>query len=150
MFITAFSDPGIIPRVDNLANDRDLEMIPIDRSKEKKDGFTLADSSGLTMNYKVCDTCGIYKDKDRKHCRVCDNCVSGFDHHCNNIFFIYTLFFTIWNLDYIPLDLRSNKSQSMKKVNIDWQKNPLIIETFDFNKQSCFLPKVCHFGDSNL
>ncbi|CAD8138087.1 unnamed protein product [Paramecium octaurelia] len=32
--------------------------------------------------FKFCDTCKIYKTSTTAHCRRCDNCVQGFDHHC--------------------------------------------------------------------
>ncbi|KAL4472986.1 hypothetical protein ABPG72_020680 [Tetrahymena utriculariae] len=82
MFKTAFQDPGIVPKADNLTKDQQIQEIPIDRTHQKRLGFLLIDQNGQKMNYKICDTCGIYKDNNRKHCRQCDNCVNGFDHHC--------------------------------------------------------------------
>ncbi|KAL4441996.1 hypothetical protein ABPG74_003747 [Tetrahymena malaccensis] len=82
MFKTAFQDPGIVPRANNLVRDQQIEDIPTDRTNQKQLGYLLIDQNGQKMNYRICDTCGIYKDKDRKHCRLCDNCVTGFDHHC--------------------------------------------------------------------
>ena len=30
--------------------------------------------------YNVCHL--LYRSKNAKHCRICDKCVNGFDHHC--------------------------------------------------------------------
>ncbi|GMI13250.1 hypothetical protein TrVE_jg12571 [Triparma verrucosa] len=63
LFVTATSDPGIIPRksASQLVESMPLEM------KEK-------------MNY--CPTCHIVKPLRTKHCRQSDCCIRRFDHHC--------------------------------------------------------------------
>ncbi|CAD8055327.1 unnamed protein product [Paramecium sonneborni] len=72
---------------------------------------------------KFCDSCKIYKTQTTVHCRKCDNCVQGFDHHCvwlgqcigqrnYRYFYIFililtimlTLFFVVQILHMINLD----------------------------------------------
>ncbi|ETO16854.1 zinc finger protein DHHC domain containing protein [Reticulomyxa filosa] len=59
----AWMDPGYIPR----------SNLPIPHSQED---MTRSDGS------RFCDTCCIWRPPRAKHCRFCDACVMGFDHHC--------------------------------------------------------------------
>jgi palmitoyltransferase ZDHHC9/14/18 len=63
LFLTAFTEPGIIPR----------------RPPSK-----LFESLSQDIRDKVqyCHTCRIIRPPRAKHCRYCDNCVEVFDHHC--------------------------------------------------------------------
>jgi hypothetical protein len=40
-------------------------------------------SSDIVRNMDYCQICNIIRYSRTKHCRYCDACVSGFDHHCN-------------------------------------------------------------------
>lgn len=79
--ITAFSDPGIIPR---LLED---ESEAVDDNPWKK-GRVLSpqtrniDIKGVSVQTKWCRTCQIHRPPRAIHCGVCDNCVDRFDHHC--------------------------------------------------------------------
>lgn len=66
--ITAFSDPGIIPRKEIF---KLMGYVP--------DIFTI---EGTEPKRKFCKTCNIYRPPRSSHCRDCDNCVEMFDHHC--------------------------------------------------------------------
>jgi palmitoyltransferase ZDHHC9/14/18 len=63
LLLTAFTEPGIIPR----------------RPPSK-----LLESLAPDVREKVqyCHTCRIVRPPRAKHCRYCDNCVEVFDHHC--------------------------------------------------------------------
>ncbi|CAL8472070.1 g11612 [Coccomyxa elongata] len=71
LFVTAFMDPGFIPR----DQPDDLEIGERAPTKEYQ-------VNGYTVNTKWCMTCYHYRPPRCSHCAVCDNCVRKFDHHC--------------------------------------------------------------------
>jgi len=71
MFFTAFSDPGIIPKVD--INER----VPVVYDNRK----TVKFREGKVV-LKYCDTCKIWRPPRTIHCSRCNNCVLEFDHCC--------------------------------------------------------------------
>ncbi|KAG9004645.1 Eukaryotic peptide chain release factor GTP-binding subunit [Tulasnella sp. JGI-2019a] len=82
MFMTAFKDPGIIPR------DLDPEPPYPPASSTASLGATpmplprdLRVRSG-SVRVKYCVTCKTYRPPRSSHCKMCDNCVDGCDHHC--------------------------------------------------------------------
>eukprot|EP01125_Pyxidicula_operculata_P019356 TRINITY_DN701_c0_g4_i1.p1 TRINITY_DN701_c0_g4~~TRINITY_DN701_c0_g4_i1.p1 ORF type:complete len:292 (+),score=32.36 TRINITY_DN701_c0_g4_i1:2-877(+) len=73
-FLCAFTDPGIIPRN---ASERDLEEDEDVQTKEQ-----LVVVKGFRVPLQYCRTCQIWRPPRTHHCKICDCCVVGFDHHC--------------------------------------------------------------------
>lgn len=76
LFMTAFTEPGVIPRRQPL-HDKESEAVV----------------DGLKDKLQFCHSCHIVRPPRAKHCRYCDNCVEVFDHHC---MFIFSFFFFFW------------------------------------------------------
>jgi len=84
-FITAYIDPGILPR-----NSKWREMRannPSDenywaRRKRLEPLKKTVQLDGVTLSLNYCDNCKIYRPLRAHHCRECDCCVENFDHHC--------------------------------------------------------------------
>ncbi|CAG8477848.1 9560_t:CDS:2 [Ambispora gerdemannii] len=90
MLRTSWSDPGIIPRnldpsppVEDLEeaehlNNHQHHYFPARSIPLPKD----VKMNGTALILKYCETCKIYRPPRCSHCRQCDNCVEGEDHHC--------------------------------------------------------------------
>ena len=74
--LTAFSNPGIIPR-ESVPNNASLDpaFLRLPRTKD----FQI---NGYRVTTKYCTTCHIYRLPRCSHCAMCDNCVEKFDHYC--------------------------------------------------------------------
>lgn len=70
--LTAFRDPGFIPRS---PPNTDVEYGLYPSTKDYA-------VNGYTVTTKYCATCCHYRPPRCSHCAVCDNCVDKFDHHC--------------------------------------------------------------------
>jgi palmitoyltransferase ZDHHC9/14/18 len=64
VIVTKYQEPGIIPR---------RKLVHITSSMQ-------AEINEKVYNY--CGFCRIMRSKRAKHCRLCDSCIEGFDHHC--------------------------------------------------------------------
>ena len=81
MCVTAWRDPGVIPR--------DLDPDPPCTAGEDGEPLGVEDPlavplprivrvrNGADLKVKWCDTCGTYRPPRCSHCRVCDNCVEN-------------------------------------------------------------------------
>jgi len=72
LIITAYKDPGIIPRQPPVEED------PFRHFKRTMD----VKVNGVKLQRKYCETCNLFRPLRVSHCSVCDNCVEDFDHHC--------------------------------------------------------------------
>ncbi|CAD8060512.1 unnamed protein product [Paramecium sonneborni] len=80
MLLTVFRDPGRIPRINSqFQKYSECYLIP---HKQRFGGEITIINQNQVDELKFCDPCQIYKTRSTAHCRRCDNCVEGFDHHC--------------------------------------------------------------------
>ncbi|KIO32576.1 hypothetical protein M407DRAFT_105583 [Tulasnella calospora MUT 4182] len=81
MLMTAFRDPGILPRdldpdppcAPTGSSASESQRVPLPRDLRVRAG---------TVRVKYCVTCKTYRPPRSSHCKMCDNCVDGCDHHC--------------------------------------------------------------------
>ena len=105
MLLSFLTEPGIIPRncpdfkiKENENNENDNSNIINVDNKEKNQ-----EEIPRIFIERKCKTCNILRPSGASHCRICDNCVMDFDHHCvfisncvgkrNHKYFVLFLFF---------------------------------------------------------
>eukprot|EP00051_Salpingoeca_urceolata_P014657 m.186932 g.186932 ORF g.186932 m.186932 type:complete len:425 (-) comp18149_c0_seq3:85-1359(-) len=77
LFTTSMTDPGIIPR------GSDKECADSQGTVARMQRQTIGGPKGNSMGtLKHCYTCKMYRPPRASHCRMCNNCVERFDHHC--------------------------------------------------------------------
>ena len=101
MIISYLIEPGIIPK-----NCPDFVKINVEEnSNENKKKLVIP----RIFTERKCNTCKIIRPSGASHCRICDNCVMGFDHHCvfisncvgkrnHKYFFLFLLFGSIFSI----------------------------------------------------
>jgi len=70
---TCACDPGIVPRRSALLEERAR------KAQSQGQGVVI---NGRCVTLKYCPTCNIYRPPRASHCKICNNCVEHFDHHC--------------------------------------------------------------------
>jgi palmitoyltransferase ZDHHC9/14/18 len=78
--ITTFSDPGILPRADQIDFEKQKQLNY--RKDTEGTRFIETELKGRIFRQPYCRTCKIYRPLRSSHCSTCDNCVERFDHHC--------------------------------------------------------------------
>jgi len=135
LVITAFIDPGIIPRTP------EYEDPP---GKKKPPAYKKIVVNNVKMKVKFCDTCNIYRPPRATHCSICNNCVDRFDHHCpwigncigkrNYRFFLFFVYSVTLNaiycatfaiIHYILESLEMANISSIDRFANGWKKAPL-------------------------
>jgi palmitoyltransferase ZDHHC9/14/18 len=91
MLVTAFSDPGILPKFRDKTRYIKDPLRVVDTMKENPQLLFTSNGKCLYMiphmgtikMMRYCRICNLYRPPTRTvHCYTCDNCVIGFDHHC--------------------------------------------------------------------
>ncbi|EGG04894.1 uncharacterized protein MELLADRAFT_116963 [Melampsora larici-populina 98AG31] len=97
MFITSWTDPGIIPRsldpepqFEDIEIHSDFDDGELRISKEHRRPHRIERSAkplwieigNQSIMTKWCPTCQTYRPPRTSHCRLCNNCVEQSDHHC--------------------------------------------------------------------
>ena len=80
LIMAYITEPGIIPRNCPEYPVKEIELSE-DNKEEKKEEKKNQELPNVLMERK-CDTCNIMRPPGTSHCKMCDNCVIGFDHHC--------------------------------------------------------------------
>uniref|UniRef100_A0A7S0FUU4 Palmitoyltransferase n=1 Tax=Pyrodinium bahamense TaxID=73915 RepID=A0A7S0FUU4_9DINO len=80
LLVTAFSDPGIMPRQRDYSEQYD-DRTKAFRNKQPPRYYEVL-MRGHPFKLKYCTTCNIYRPPRCTHCSVCENCIERFDHHC--------------------------------------------------------------------
>lgn len=97
MLVTAYTDPGTVPKdldPDPPTNSprrggtSNGNATPADHERDPEDPLysplprIIRVRNGQDLTLKWCETCHVYRPPRSSHCRVCDICVDGIDHHC--------------------------------------------------------------------
>lgn len=85
MFIAAFKNPGEFPKIVMVEMTQRRRGDQADIPYSSWTDSTSVINMCLSHSYqkvKFCKTCRIYRPPRTTHCKVCDRCVSQFDHHC--------------------------------------------------------------------
>lgn len=113
LFITTFTDPGIIPRED-LEESRSVRNMFLATEEFEVDHVALVGQT--EVHCMKCRTCNIYRPPRSFHCSDCHACIEVHDHHCpwvgtcvgkrnHRFFLLFGIFTLIHALFTLSLDI---------------------------------------------
>jgi len=137
--ICTFSDPGVLPHYNY------LKIQNIFKKKKNK----LIEIRGYKYKIKFCYTCNIFRPPGVSHCKICNNCVEKFDHHCpwvgncigkNNykIFYFFLFSFMILSIlnSFGSFGFFFNRFHNIKNIKNKCCNNQIC--NYKFNNNYCY------------
>lgn len=123
LLTASFIDPGVIPRGDPEAQPDESKASELNNSSDlsKTGAFRIEKVS--IYRYRWCQTCKIYRPPKSSHCKFCNFCVRGFDHHC------YFLSNCVAIRNFKPFALYSISAF----IEVNWLIGKLIFVCFDID-----------------
>eukprot|EP01095_Lingulamoeba_sp_RSL-Kostka_P001685 TRINITY_DN1245_c3_g1_i1.p1 TRINITY_DN1245_c3_g1~~TRINITY_DN1245_c3_g1_i1.p1 ORF type:complete len:326 (-),score=35.90 TRINITY_DN1245_c3_g1_i1:30-1007(-) len=148
ILITGNMDPGIVPRQTDIKEENPFNTLP--RFRE----HTI---NNKKIQVKWCNTCHIFRPPRSNHCRLCDNCVEIWDHHCpwvgncigkrNYKFYLYFIWSTMLFAIYITL----NSIVHIVLIGVRAGSFPqALLDIFLYSSLSFFVMIYCGYGAISL
>ena len=81
LFFTVLIEPGILPRQSFLQNIDTRQQRQHHPSPNTSNSLLLSPNYGES-NQVFCHRCKHFRHERARHCKICNNCVDTFDHHC--------------------------------------------------------------------
>ena len=77
LILAYITEPGIIPR-----KCPEYAIKELEQSEENENNKEEDDENPSIYTKRKCPTCQIIRPPGASHCKLCNNCVLDFDHHC--------------------------------------------------------------------
>jgi len=76
------TDPGTVAKDSALAAGLDSDDTPPPEQRVRGTMHFFTAPDGSQIEYRWCDSCGLWKPPRASHCGICRRCFDRFDHHC--------------------------------------------------------------------